>query len=46
LNRWVAPYRLAFGQPRPDDLLALLDQAQHGLTAADLARLQISLRPA
>lgn len=46
LNRSVALYRLAFGQPRQDDLLALLDQAQDAMTAADLAQLQISLRPA
>lgn len=45
LNRSVALYRLAFGQPRQDDLLALLDQVQGGMSSAELAQLQISLRP-
>ena len=45
LNRSVVLYRLAFGQPRQDDLLALLDQVQGGMSSAEFAQLQISLRP-
>ena len=45
LNRSVALYRLAFGQPRQDDLLALLDQVGDEITPEELAQLQISLRP-
>ncbi len=45
LNRSVALYRLAFGQPRQDDLLALLDQVQDEIAPEALAQLQISLRP-
>ena len=45
LKRSVALYRLAFGQPRQDDLLSFLDKVD-GLGAdIDLSRLQISLRP-
>jgi len=46
LKRSVALYRLAFGQPRQDDLLAFLETAEESLTAQDLANLQINLRPA
>ncbi|MCT2538760.1 helicase-related protein [Sedimentimonas flavescens] len=45
LNRTVALYRLAFGQPRQDDLLAILDRAAAELSPSDLDALQISLRP-
>ena len=45
LNRSVALYRLAFGQPRQDDLLALLDQVGDEIAPEELAQLQISLRP-
>jgi hypothetical protein len=45
LKRSVALYRLAFGQPRQDDLLAFLDTAEQNLNAHDLAALQINLRP-
>ena len=45
LRRSVALYRLAFGQPRQDDLLALLDKARDELSDKELAELQISLRP-
>jgi hypothetical protein len=45
LNRSVTLYRLAFGQPRQDDLLALLDQVWDEITLEELAQLQISLRP-
>jgi hypothetical protein len=45
LNRSVALYRLAFGQPRQDDLLALLDQATEGMSGDQASQLQISLRP-
>lgn len=45
LNRSVAVYRLAFGQPRQDDLLALLDQVRDEIAPEALAQLQISLRP-
>jgi len=41
----VALYRLAFGQPRQDDLLALLDQERDEIAPKALAQLQISLRP-
>lgn len=44
LNRSVALYRLAFGQPRQDDLLALLDQVRDEIAPEALAQLQISLR--
>lgn len=45
LRRSVAIYRLAFGQPRQDDLLALLDKARDELSDKALGELQISLRP-
>ncbi|MGR3821672.1 MAG: helicase-related protein [Salipiger marinus] len=45
LNRSVALYRLAFGQPRQDGLLALLDQVRDETAPEALAQLQISLRP-
>lgn len=45
LNRSVALYRLAFGQPRQDDLLSILDRAASELAPEDLDRIQISLRP-
>lgn len=38
-------YRLVFGQPRQDDLLALLDQVRDEIAPEALAQLQISLRP-
>ncbi|MEC9347361.1 MAG: hypothetical protein VYB54_14125 [Pseudomonadota bacterium] len=46
LKRSVAVYRLAFGQPRQDDLLALLDSARDVVPDEDLLELQINLRPA
>ena len=45
LNRSVELYRLAFCQPRQDDLLARLDQVRDQITPEELAQLQISLRP-
>ncbi|WP_412554676.1 helicase-related protein [Shimia sp. MIT1388] len=45
LKRSVALYRLAFGQPRQDDLLAYLDKAEQRCDGLDLAQLQISLKP-
>jgi hypothetical protein len=45
LKRSVAIYRLAFGQPRQDDLLAWLADLGDALPADRLAALQISLRP-
>ena len=45
LKRSVALYRLAFGQPRQDDLLALLDKVRNEIAPEKLAELQISLRP-
>jgi hypothetical protein len=45
LKRAVAVYRLAFGQPRQDDLLAWLERLEGDLSASELAELQISLRP-
>lgn len=45
LKRSVALYRLAFGQPRQDDLLALLDKVRDEIPPEKLAELQISLRP-
>jgi hypothetical protein len=45
LRRSVAIYRLAFGQPRQDDLLALLDKARDALSDRELGELQINLRP-
>lgn len=45
LKRSVALYRLAFGQPRQDDLLSFLENLDGVNTDIDLSRLQISLRP-
>ena len=45
LRRSVAIYRLAFGQPRQDDLLEWLSGLTDVLSTGDLARLQISLKP-
>ncbi|MCV2890665.1 helicase-related protein [Ruegeria aquimaris] len=49
LSRWlkrsVALYRIAFGQPRQDDLLAFLQTLEADRTGLDLQKLQISLRP-
>lgn len=45
LKRSVAIYRLAFGQPRQDDLLAFLEGVADRLAPAELSRLQIDLRP-
>jgi hypothetical protein len=46
LRRSVAVYRLAFGQPRQDDLLAWLhDLDPDSLTPEQLSALQINLRP-
>ena len=45
LKRSVALYRLAFGQPRQDDLLAYLDRLERSGREIDLSALQISLRP-
>ena len=45
LRRSVAIYRLAFGQPRQDDLLALLDKVRDALSDKELGELQINLRP-
>jgi len=45
LKRSVAIYRLAFGQPRQDDLLSVLTDIQAKLGPDILAALQISLRP-
>ena len=43
----VAAYRLAFGQPRQDDLLAYLERLtkSDALPQAELAALQIRLEP-
>ncbi|KIC37238.1 helicase-related protein [Leisingera sp. ANG-M7] len=45
LKRSVALYRLAFGQPRQDDLLSFLDTVENAECDIDLSALQISLRP-
>jgi hypothetical protein len=45
LKRSVALYRLAFGQPRQDDLLSFLDTVESARCDIDLSALQISLRP-
>jgi hypothetical protein len=45
MNGPLSLYRLAFGQPRQDDLLALLDQVRDEIAPEALAQLQISLRP-
>ena len=45
LKKSVAVYRLAFGQPRQDDLLAYLRDLDRELSAEDLEALQIRLEP-
>ncbi len=45
LKKSVAVYRLAFGQPRQDDLLAYLTDLSDELTAEELEELQIRLEP-
>lgn len=46
LKRSVALYRLAFGQPRQDDLISFLEGLDAAQANIDLSQLQISLRPA
>ncbi|GGH40122.1 Helicase conserved C-terminal domain-containing protein [Cribrihabitans marinus] len=45
LKRSVALYRLAFGQPRQDDLISFLEGLDRSVEHIDLSELQISLRP-
>lgn len=45
LKRSVALYRLAFGQPRQDDLMSFLEGLDNAHGDIDLSALQISLRP-
>jgi hypothetical protein len=45
LKRSVALYRLAFGQPRQDDLMSFLEGFGSAHADIDLTALQISLRP-
>lgn len=45
LKRSVALYRLAFGQPRQDDLLSFLENVNATCEDLDLSELQINLRP-
>ena len=45
LKESVAAYRLAFGQPRQDDLLAYLEKLTDTLPQAELDALQIRLDP-
>jgi hypothetical protein len=45
LKRSVALYRLAFGQPRQDDLISFLEATDEAFADFDLSELQISLRP-
>ena len=45
LKKSIAVYRLAFGQPRQDDLLAYLRGLDEALSAEDLEALQIRLEP-
>ncbi len=45
LKRSVALYRLAFGQPRQDDLLTFLRKLDDSEIGIDLQELQINLRP-
>ena len=45
LKRSVALYRLAFGQPRQDDLMAFLEDLNNSPKKIDLSALQINLRP-
>lgn len=46
LKRSLTVYRLAFGQPRQDDLLNYLTKLSVTVPAHDLAELQITLQPA
>ena len=45
LKKSVAVYRLAFGQPRQDDLLAYLTDLSDNLTTEELEELRIRLEP-
>jgi hypothetical protein len=45
LKRSLAVYRLAFGQPRQDDLLHYLNRLALAFSTGELARLQITLEP-
>ena len=45
LKKSVAVYRLAFGQPRQDDLMEYLRTLQGHLSIEDLEALQIRLAP-
>lgn len=45
LRRSVAIYRLAFGQPRQDDLLTFLSNLKGSTEEIDMQSLQINLRP-
>ena len=45
LKKSVAVYRLAFGQPRQDDLLAYLSGLDEALTTDEMDALQIRLEP-
>ena len=45
LKKSVAVYRLAFGQPRQDDLLAYLSGLDEALTTDELDALQVRLEP-
>jgi hypothetical protein len=44
LKRSLAAYRLAFGQPRQDDLIAFLESRKH-IDGIDLSRLALDLSP-
>jgi hypothetical protein len=45
LKRSLTVYRLAFGQPRQDDLLNYLNRLSVTFPPEELAKLQISLQP-
>ena len=45
LQRQRALYRLAFGQPRQEDLISILDQQGFADDVVRLANLRIDLRP-
>ncbi|OOY26468.1 hypothetical protein BMI90_17640 [Thioclava sp. L04-15] len=45
LKRTVALYRLAFGQPRQDELISFLEGLDRSKEHIDLSELQINLRP-
>jgi len=45
LQRQRALYRLAFGQPRQEDLLSILDQNGYADNDERLAELRVDLRP-